>query len=122
MDSGQVHRLTYDGNYNTQPAWSPRGDKIAYSAMDDNHLNIWVIGVDGQGGMQLTRDAGDNEGPSWSPDGSLIAFSSNREGPSRIYVMTAFGTDQRQLLVLPGQQSDPEWSPSSLKSKALSGF
>ncbi len=78
--------------------------------MDKDGLNIRVIGVDGEGLIQLTHNAGDNESPSWSPDGSLIVFSSSREGASRIYIMTAYGTDQRRLLDLPGKQTEPKWS------------
>ena len=110
MASGQTTRLTYQGPYNQQPSWSPKGDKIAYTGMDENRINIFTVGTDGKGVMQLTRNSGDNESPSWSPDGSLIVFSSTREGPSRIYVMTGFGTEQRRLLALPGEQKNPAWS------------
>ena len=79
--------------------------------MESGRNNIFVIGSDGQGPIQLTQDQGDNEAPSWSPDASLIVFSSTREGPSRIYVMTAYGTDQRRLLALKGEQTEPDWSP-----------
>ncbi|MBE9531026.1 MAG: Tol-Pal system beta propeller repeat protein TolB [Proteobacteria bacterium] len=108
--SGVARRLTFQGRYNTQPSWSPKGDKVAYAGMSGRN-DIFVIGIDGQGPIQLTHDHGDNEAPSWSPDGSLIVFSSTREGPSRIYVMTAYGTDQRRLLALQGEQTQPDWSP-----------
>ncbi|MDX1708178.1 MAG: DPP IV N-terminal domain-containing protein, partial [Desulfobacterales bacterium] len=110
LASGRVNRLTYDGRKNTQPSWSPRGDKIAYTSQMDGEHHIFTIGTDGQNLVQLTYEPRDNEAPTWSPDGSLIAFSSNREGPTRIYVMTAFGTDQRRLLVLAGEQTNPKWS------------
>jgi len=111
LASGNVNRLTYDGNNNTQPDWSPKGDKIVYTAMVKGLFQIMVIGVDGKGQTQLTYN-GDNESPSWSPDGSMIVFSTTREGSSRIYVMTAYGTDQRKIVDLAGQQSEPKWSPS----------
>jgi TolB protein len=69
-----------------------------------------MIGLDGNGLIQLTRTAGDNEDPSWSPDGSLITFTSTREGRSRIFVMTATGGEQRRLLLMEGAQTDSEWS------------
>jgi len=111
MVTGQSKRLTYEGKYNTQPDWSPKGGKIAYTAMENGQINVKVIKADGSSDpIQLTFETGDNESPSWSPDGSLIVFSSTREGPSRIYVMTAYGTDQRRLLTMPGTQTDPAWS------------
>lgn len=112
LSSGRVERLTFQGKYNTQPNWSPRGDKIAYSTRgEDGRFNVCVIGFDGRGPVQLTRNAGNNEAPSWSPDGSMIAFSSTREGPARIYVMTAGGAEQRRLVGLSGEQTNPKWSP-----------
>jgi TolB protein len=113
LETDQVKRLTFEGHYNTQPSWSPAGDKIAYSALENGHINIRVINTDGQGLIQLTHDAANNECPTWSPDASMIAFSSTREGgASRIYVMTSYGTDQRRLLTLRGEQSNPKWSSS----------
>jgi TolB protein len=79
--------------------------------MENGLNNIFLIGIDGKGPIQLTNNEGDNESPPWSPDGNLIVFSSTREGPSKIYVMTSYGTDQRKLLDMKGQQSEPEWSP-----------
>jgi TolB protein len=112
MNSGNAERLTFQGNNNTQPDWSPKGDKIVYTALEKgNGFNICIIGTDGKGLTRLTYAQGDNESPSWSPDGSMIAFSSTREGTSRIYVMTAYGADQRRLMSMPGQQSEPKWSP-----------
>jgi TolB protein len=79
--------------------------------MEGGLNNIFVIGIDGQGPIQLTHNEGDNEAPSWSPDGNLIVFSSTREGPSKIYIMTSYGTDQRRLIDSKGQQTEPKWSP-----------
>jgi TolB protein len=110
IGTGKVDRLTFQGQYNTQPSWSPKGDMLAYSGMEKGFNNIFLIGIDGKGPIQLTNQ-GDNEEPSWSPDGNLIVFSSTREGPSKIYVMTSYGTDQRKLLNMKGQQSEPAWSP-----------
>jgi TolB protein len=112
--SNRVQRLTFEGRYNTQPSWSPKGDRIAYSAMSNGVIDIFTINPEGGEPVQLTENQGSNEAPTWAPDGSLIVFSSTREGKSRLYVMTAYGTDQRRLLTLPGEQSNPKWSPNIL--------
>jgi TolB protein len=103
--------LTFEGKYNTQPSWSPNGDKIVYTSQVNGFQQVFVIDTGGQSPMQLTRETGGSESASWSPDGSLIVFSTHREGPYRLYVMTAFGTDQRRLLLLNGEQTNPKWSP-----------
>ncbi|MCJ7772965.1 MAG: DPP IV N-terminal domain-containing protein [Desulfobacterales bacterium] len=57
--TGRVKRLTFQGNYNTQPSWSPKGDKIAYTGRN-GHMNISIIGVDGNDLVQLTQNSGNN--------------------------------------------------------------
>jgi len=111
LKSGQVHRLTFSGNYNTQPAWSPVSDKILYSSMQKNgEINIFMINAGGSGLLQLTSGTKANEYPSWSPDGSMIVFSSNRQGKRKLFVMNSDGTNQRPLLQMDGEQQQPSWS------------
>jgi len=112
FDTNKIQRLTFEGNYNTSPAWSPSGDYISYVGMTkEDGINIYLIRPDGTGLRQLTTGPGDNEEPSWSPDGSLIAFTSTRSGKKKIYMMTRFGNDQRILISnMAGNQSDPAWS------------
>ena len=55
------------------PAWSPRGDEIAYGSQDYGLSgSIWVIHPDGSGDRQVSRRG---TGPHWSSDGRQIAFS-----------------------------------------------
>ena len=111
LDSGATRRLTYEGKYNTSPAWSaPRGDRIAYVRMEDNRFDIFSIAPDGSDIQQLTYNQRDNEHPSWSADGRMIAFASNREGGTAIYVMTANGGHVKRITRMRGKQTSPSWS------------
>jgi Tol biopolymer transport system component len=91
------------------PAWSPRGDLVAYVV--DPH--IWVIAWDarGFGAVQLTVRA-PNADPSWSPDGQWIAFESWRDAANHeIYIMTANGGLQTRLTDHPALDYQPAWRP-----------
>ena len=58
------------------PAWSPRGDTIAYSRpRPDGDMDLWLIGDDGTNARPLVAEDGDELWASWSPDASAIAFT-----------------------------------------------
>ncbi|MDR2422187.1 MAG: hypothetical protein LBE01_02270 [Deltaproteobacteria bacterium] len=97
------------GGKSTDPAWSPKGDKIAFVV---GERDIAIINPDGSGFRQLTGGQGRNLHPSFSPDGRMIVFSSTRSGGEKLYVMSANG-DRQQILspLLQGSQSLPSWSP-----------
>jgi TolB protein len=110
ITGGSAQRVTYKGDYNTAPAFSPDCKKIAYESRSYGVINIFVINVDGTSPRQLT-DQGANEWPTWSPDGRYIAFSSTRKGGWRIYLMLATGG--RVIAPLTegeGNATNPSWS------------
>ena len=68
-----------------QPAMSPDGKLIAFSAKSDGNAEIYVMNRDGSGLKRLTRHLADDEWPQWSPDGKKLIFTSNRTGKFAIY-------------------------------------
>jgi TolB protein len=111
LGTGEVKRLTFTGRYNTQPSWSPVGEKIAYTTWEKNgEINIFTVKPDGTGLVQLTRGKRENESPSWSPEGDMIVFTSNRDGVKKLYVMNSSGENQRRLMQMDGEQMQPSWS------------
>jgi TolB protein len=105
-----LRRLTTNGKQNTDPCWSPRGDRIAFVR---DSKDVFTISPDGGSEAQLTAGAGRNNRPTWSPDGRLIVFSSTRNGRHELFTMTANGERQRPLLPdLNMEQRTPFWSPA----------
>ena len=96
------------GGTSTDPAWSPKGDKIAFVY---RQRDICVMNPDGSGVVQLTNQ-GSNYHPSFSPDGRMIVFSSTRAGGNKLFVMSANGDRQQPLMTEgDGQGSLPSWTP-----------
>ena len=111
-DGANVKRVTISRTLNNNPAWSPNGRAIAYTAWRP-YMDVFVSHIY-QGRLDSpaagTGDA-QNWLPAWSPDGTQMAFTSNRDGQAEVYVMNADGKDLRRLTTHPGIDTSPTWSP-----------
>jgi len=100
------------GKFDSAPAWSPDGSRIAFESDMDGDSEIYVMNADGTDVRQLTNNTDHDEGPAWSPDGTRIAFT---RGPNDvngdIWVMNADGSDQIQLTDSPARDESPDWQP-----------
>jgi Tol biopolymer transport system component len=77
---GRARSLTRrSGWQDDDPAWSPDGERLAFTRTTDDYrsLNVYVMRADGRGVRRLTSGRFD-ERPSWSPDGRWIAYQSTR--------------------------------------------
>lgn len=65
-----------------QPAWSPRGARIAFWFMPPavGRSDIATIPRGGGEPVVVTKDASTNWNPIWSPDGKYLYFASDRSG------------------------------------------
>jgi Tol biopolymer transport system component len=69
-------RLTFGGNVNNNPSWTPDGKRIAFESSKEGPLNIFWQLADGSGGLErLTTSEYPQVPHSWSPDGQLLAFA-----------------------------------------------
>lgn len=70
----RLSRLSYTPTEPMQPAWSPDGSRIAYTAQSipGGAPQIWVMNADGTHARQVTRYGGAH--PTWQPDGQHIVF------------------------------------------------
>ncbi|MGH7290756.1 MAG: TolB family protein, partial [Myxococcota bacterium] len=110
MQTGEEHRLTYSGDYNVSPAWSPTGEWIAYAAQAGNNFDIYLINPEGTFTTPLVTHPRTDEDPAWSPDGRKLAFSSNRRGRKEIYRVDVDGSHVTLLTDGSGNCTNPTWS------------
>ena len=93
------------------PAWSPRGDRIAFVLpLGEDLVALAVVGVGGGPVRELVRSDLSIEWPSWSPDGRHVLYSTNdvrQPGQIQMYRIAAAGGRPRPL----GRGRSPDQSP-----------
>jgi Tol biopolymer transport system component len=65
-DGSSVVRLTKDPSYNSDPAWSPDGSRIAFDSNRDGGFQVHVMNADGSDVRQITHTRHNGQ-PSWGP-------------------------------------------------------
>lgn len=65
-DGSGLRQLTYSGDLNKEPTWSPDGSQIAFNSNRDGNSEIYVINLDCSGLQNLTNTTEYNEStPRW---------------------------------------------------------
>ena len=77
--SAPPHRLTATRAPESGAAWSPDGDRIAFSTRreGDDAAQIYVIALSGGEAQRVTSAPGGATNPQWRPDGKAILFESD---------------------------------------------
>jgi dipeptidyl aminopeptidase/acylaminoacyl peptidase len=79
------------------PAWSPDGQRIAFSTNRSGNYDIWSVEPDGTDGAPVTSSSSEETHPAWDFAGTRITFDSDAESVAGdLYRRTiASGTNQR---------------------------
>jgi TolB protein len=104
-DGSGLRRLTRRDSQ--QPAFSPTGNRIAFSGFRHHVAQIFTMRPNGTHVRQLTHGQAGGFDPSFSPRGTKIAFRRNRN--SQVYVMRANGKHVHELTRRPHTHIQPDW-------------
>lgn len=109
-DGGDLRRLTTHPGAVLNPAFSPDGRLIAFSAQYDGNTDVYVAPVVGGVPRRLTWHPGADLVQAFTPDGKAVLFTSAREVHTRRYT---------QLFTVSLEGGMPEQLPIPFAAKAV---
>jgi Tol biopolymer transport system component len=125
---GNATQLTSAEGQEADPAWSPDGTKIAYSAKPTGRSwDLVVADANGRNPRPVAPGAatteGDEQDATWSPDGTRIDFETKRDAAaanaatddSEIYLVNADGTGPLRLTRSGGYDGHPAWGTPAVR-------
>jgi TolB protein len=125
-EDGTVSSLITHDARDTSPAWSPDGQRVAFTRRQHDHWEVYVVDADGRNLRRLTDTPkqpdgtlGDSAAPAWSPDGQSLAFLTDRNGKWDIWIMQADGSGQKPMFK-PGVLSGLTLEYAGLGERAIS--
>ena len=95
------------------PAYSPRGDRLAFDASWAGARRIWTADSTGRNPRQVTSDSSEavvHTGPRWSPDGSKLAFRRIEKIKSDIVVVDLVSQRLTRITDDNVLDMDPVWA------------
>jgi Tol biopolymer transport system component/DNA-binding winged helix-turn-helix (wHTH) protein len=98
--------------FESDPAFSPDGNQVAFALAVAENSGIYTVMVGGDKALRLTSGAGDSS-PTWSPDGRRVAFYRDSEHGTAIYAVPALGGTEQKLYAGSSSlwTSGLNWSP-----------
>ena len=114
LEEDWFRRLTFEGERNGFPIWTPDGKWITFTSNRDGPPNLYRKRAAGNSPAErLTTSQFRHWSGSWSPDGGVLAFcaiSPNNPGDIWILPMNADGKP-RPLVTSPNSNRGPVFSP-----------
>ena len=118
-DASTDVNLTSNAMYDSWPAWSPDGAKLAFESNRDDprQTEVYVLTLADRTVARLTDDTGHADAqPAWSPLGNRLAFVSGRDSAGfDIYLMNTNGTSVTRLTTDSANSAQPAWSPDGTR-------
>jgi len=109
---GVAQRLTALPSYESNPVWSPDGQKIAFASDRNGGRDVFVMSANGGVALRLTCNSANETPEAFTPDGKYVVYSASIQDPaksamfptgvmSELYKVSADGGRPMQVIATP---------------------
>jgi Tol biopolymer transport system component len=119
LTGGEAVRITSGMAFDSQPRFSPDGQRIVFVSDRGGYEGLWTVAVDGSDAVEIASGDGQIEfaSPGFSPDGSHVVASRTKWG-QRTFELWAYHIDGGKGVQLT-RSATSESTPNSQRHNAL---
>lgn len=104
-------KITNARGIDTNPAWSPNGQQIAFTSDRSGRPHIYVMDRDGANVRRISFDGNYNDGAAWRPDGAAVAYASRNGNRFQLVTTDLVDLSTKVLISGPDSYETPTFSP-----------
>jgi TolB protein len=103
------------------PAWSPKGDKVAYVSFETGIANVYIQDLATGDRESVLEQNTQISSPAWSPDGKYLSLTLYQDGNAEIYLLRLRDKTLTRLTNHYSIDTEAIWSPRGNKILFTSG-
>ena len=122
--TGNPRRLTTDDSAESDPVWSPDGERVAVKvAIAEDRADLYILDPDRSERTRLATAIAIDQPVVWSPDSQRVAYVSLVNNNLDVFAQPVRGDASSRVNVSrsPASDSQPHWSPDGTQIAFVSG-
>jgi TolB protein len=107
---GEAERMTFEGNYNVTPRYSPDGKSFIFIHRNEGRFNVASQDI-GSRQMQILTAGALDQSPTYAPNGKMVLYASEVKSRGILAAVSSDGRIKQRITAQSGDIREPAWGP-----------